>query len=110
MKTRTTGDMESCGNVYADLGLKDAGELQAKTDLVIKIHKVMKQRKLTQVEAAAICGADQPTLSKLLNGKFESITIDKLAQWLIRLGADVEIKVKEKKRYTGKAGSLRVAA
>ncbi len=111
MKTETVPTfVKSSGNIFADLRLEDADELQAKSELIISIHKVMKQRRLTQKAVADLCGIDQPTISKLLRGKFESITIDRLTQLITRLGSDVEIKVKTKQRYSGKPGHLRVSA
>jgi transcriptional regulator with XRE-family HTH domain len=65
------------------------------------------RRKLTQQEAARLCGTDQPTLSKVFRGRMESVTIDRLASWLNALGRDVEIIVKSSPRTRGR-GRLRV--
>jgi predicted XRE-type DNA-binding protein len=46
------------------------------------------------------CGIDQPTLSKVLRGRLESVTIDRLAAWLTALGRTVEIHVRH---YDAKA-------
>jgi predicted XRE-type DNA-binding protein len=54
----------------------------------------IRSRKLTQVHAAKLCGTDQPTLSKALRGRMESVTIDKLLAWVAALGRSVEIEVK----------------
>jgi predicted XRE-type DNA-binding protein len=82
--------------VYADMGFShaEAEELAAKTALIIAVKTAMNQQALTQKEAADICGTDQPTLSKVLNGRMESVTIGRLAGWLTTLGQDVEITVK----------------
>jgi hypothetical protein len=37
---------------------------------------------------------DQPTLSKVLRGRMESVTIDRLTAWLTALGRTVEIHVR----------------
>ncbi|HUJ02663.1 MAG TPA: helix-turn-helix transcriptional regulator [Rhizomicrobium sp.] len=83
------------GNVFADLGFSpaEAEELSAKSALIEAIDATIKKRKLTQQQAAALCGTDQPTLSKVLRGRMESVTIDRLAAWLTALGRTVEIKV-----------------
>ena len=47
---------ESCGNVFADLGLENADEMLAKSTLAIMIRKIIKKRGLTQVQAAKIFG------------------------------------------------------
>lgn len=84
------------GNVFADIGFTpaEAAELTAKSGLIIAIKDTVARRRLTQLEAARLCGTDQPTLSKVLRGRMESITIDRLASWLVSLGRDVDIIVK----------------
>jgi predicted XRE-type DNA-binding protein len=83
------------GNVFADLGFSpaEAAELNAKSALIDAIAETIARRKLTQQAAAKICGTDQPTLSKVLRGRMESVTIDRLAAWLTALGRTVEIRV-----------------
>jgi predicted XRE-type DNA-binding protein len=102
---------KSSGNVFADIGFtpEEAAELTAKTKLIVAIKDTMARRKLTQLEAARLCSTDQPTLSKVLRGRLESITIDRLAGWLIALGRDVEIVVKPASRED-RPGRLRVIA
>ena len=87
---------QSSGDVFADLGFTPAEteELTAKTTLILAIKSVMAERTLTQKQAAKVCGTDQPTLSKVLHGRMESVTIDRLAHWLTALGQDVEITVR----------------
>ena len=84
------------GNVFRDIGFTpaEAAELTVKSSLIDAISETIEQRKLTQQEAATICGTDQPTLSKILRGRMESVTIDRLAGWLTALGRTVEIHVR----------------
>jgi len=100
---------KSSGNVFADIGFTpaEAAELAAKSSLIIALKDAIEQRKLTQREAARLCGADQPTLSKVFRGRMESVTIDRLASWLNALGRDVEIIVRPSPR-TRRQGRLRV--
>jgi predicted XRE-type DNA-binding protein len=100
---------KSSGNVFADIGFTpaEAAELTAKSSLIIAIKDTIEQRKLTQQEAARLCGTDQPTLSKVFRGRLDSVTIDRLAGWLNALGRDVEIIVKSRPRMRGR-GRLRV--
>ena len=58
----------SSGNVFADLGFKNADEMLAKAGLAVRITAAMKARKLTQLAAAGILGIDQPKVSKLVRG------------------------------------------
>lgn len=85
----------SSGNVFIDMGFSpaEAEELNAKSELIRAIADTIEQRKLTQAKAAAICSTDQPTLSKILRGRMESVTIDRLASFLRALGRTVEIRV-----------------
>jgi predicted XRE-type DNA-binding protein len=87
---------KSSGNVFADLGFSPAAtaELMIKSTLITVIGDTIRDRGLTQVEAAALCSTDQPTLSKVLRGRMESVTIDRLAAWLTALGRTVEIHVR----------------
>jgi predicted XRE-type DNA-binding protein len=84
------------GSVFEDIGFTphEAAELTAKAKLMMAIKSVMQDRNLTQIEAARLCVTDQPTLSKVLRGRLESVTIDRLAAWLTALGQDVQIIVK----------------
>ncbi len=83
------------GNVFRDLGFDaiEAEELTVKTDLVTLLGRILRARRLTQAVAARICGVDQPTISKVLGGRLDSITIDRLARWIAALGGRVRIAV-----------------
>ncbi len=84
----------SSGNVFEDIGFApaEAELLTAKSDLIRAVRETVERRGLTQKEAAAACHTDQPTLSKVLRGRMESVTIDRLTAWLTALGGTVEIK------------------
>jgi predicted XRE-type DNA-binding protein len=96
----------SAGNVFADLGLADAGEHMIKAGLVVRIDRVIRERKLTQGSAAKLMGIDQPKVSAMLAGRFRGYSVERLMHFLVSLGHDVEIVVKPKKRGTAE---LRVA-
>ena len=84
----------STGNVFADLGLADAGEHLIKAGLVVQIDRTIRQRKLTQAAAAQIIGIDQPKISAMLAGRFRGYSVERLMRFLVALGHDVEIVVK----------------
>ncbi|MGI4796550.1 MAG: helix-turn-helix domain-containing protein [Janthinobacterium lividum] len=79
---------EGSGNVFTDLGFgpEEAEELTAKSTLILALKCVMTRRALPQKQAAKVCGTDQPTLSKVLHGRMESVTLDRLAHWLTAVG------------------------
>jgi predicted XRE-type DNA-binding protein len=87
---------KSSGNVFVDIGFSpaEADELTTKSRLIAAIDETIQRRKLTQLEAARRCGTDQPTLSKVLRGRMESVTIDRLTAWLTALGRTVEIRIR----------------
>lgn len=70
-----------------------AEETAARARLIAAIIGAMEARGLSQVHAAKLCGTDQPTLSKVLRGRTQSVTLDKLLRWLLALGRSVEIRI-----------------
>jgi predicted XRE-type DNA-binding protein len=107
---KTISSENSSGNVFADMGFQPtaSAELTVKSALIMAIGDTIKERDLTQRTAAELCGTDQPTLSKVLRGRMESVTIDKLAGWLNALGRTVEIRVRPYDR-AAKTGQLVMA-
>jgi len=98
----------SSGNVFADLNLPQADDLLAKAELVAKIIREIQQRRLTQIQAAAILGIDQPKISALKQGKLSGFSIERLMRFLLLLGRDIQITVKGKSKSRSTA-RLRVA-
>ncbi len=94
-KSRTPEDSvtESTGNVFADLGLRDADTLMAKSVLAIHIKRAIKARRLTQAQAAEILGVDQPKVSAITTGRLEGFSTARLMRFLNELGCDVKISV-----------------
>lgn len=84
----------SSDNVFADLGLPDAEKLKIKTGLVIEIRKAMRAQGLTQRAAAVRMGISQAKVSGMMHGDFSNLSERKLMDCLMRLGYDVEIKVR----------------
>ena len=86
--------IKGSGNVFADIGLPDAGEHLIKAKLVFKIDSLMKERRLKQVDAAKLLGVKQPDISKMLRGDFKQFSVERLMRFLVALGQDVEIVIK----------------
>jgi predicted XRE-type DNA-binding protein len=97
----------SSGNVFSDLGLPNAEELQAKAALAHQIASIVTHRHLTQVEAAGILGTGQPKVSELLAGRLDGFSIERLIRYLNALDRDVQIVVSPKPRSRARA-TLRV--
>jgi predicted XRE-type DNA-binding protein len=88
----------SSGNVYVDLGDSQADEMLVKARLAFKIGEIIKQRQLTQVEAADLLGLTQPKLSGLLRGQLRGVSQSKMLECLKRLGRDAQIAIRKRPR------------
>jgi len=89
------------GNVFADLGLPNAEELEIKSGLAIEIIQAMRRIGLTQQQAAVKMAISQAKVSALTRGNFSNLSEAKLMQCLNRLGYDIEIKLKPAKKAVG---------
>jgi len=94
------------GNVFQDLGFDRPEEYQAKADLALHIIKIIDDRGLTQKEAAARIGAEQPDVSKLKNGQLKGFTLDRLFSFLLRLNRNIEIRVTKARSKSGKLATV----
>src|SRR6266700_6372888 len=93
----------SSGNVFADLGLRDADELLVKSDLAHAIQQLIQAQGLSQRVAARRLGVAQPDLSNLYRGRLEGFSIERLCRLLTALGQDVRIVVQPKPRSRSRA-------
>jgi predicted XRE-type DNA-binding protein len=104
MRKRVVKGLEvevSSGNVFADLGLRDAEKLKIKSGLVIQVVKAVRRLGLSQEEAGRRMGLSQPKVSGLFRGNFTNVSERKLMDCLNRLGYDIEIKVKPAAKRVG---------
>ena len=97
-KATTERVIPSSGNVFADMGLPDAAELDTKARLAAAINRIVERRRLTQAEVAVALEINQPKVSALLHYKLEGFSVERLMRFLVGLGQDVEIVVKAKPR------------
>ena len=89
---------KSSGNIFADIGFTNDQEMLVKANLALKISEIIAQRRLTQIEAAAILGMPQPKLSKLLRGQFHGVSETKMLECLNKLGRDIQIVIRKANR------------
>jgi len=78
-------------SVFHDLGLEDADDLFAKAKLVRRIQLVMTQRGLTQTQLGEAIGMPQAEVSRLLRGRLDRFTFDRLFRALRALGVRVVV-------------------
>src|SRR5438034_11756872 len=90
----------SSGNVFRDLGFPEdeAEHLRVRSDLMVRLTKVIEARKLSQSQAARLLGVSQPRISDLVRGKIERFSVDTLIEMLGRTGARIAIVVKPRRR------------
>lgn len=83
----------SSGNVFRDLGFaaEEATNLKIRSDLMIRLSKLIEARGLTQAKAAELFGVTQPRISDLVRGKIDRFSIDTLIAMLGHAGVRVQI-------------------
>ncbi|MBU0995173.1 MAG: helix-turn-helix domain-containing protein [Proteobacteria bacterium] len=89
---------ESSGNVFADLGIENATELQARAMVGLYVIKLLKEKNMKQRELSELLGVKQAEISHLLNGHFSRFTIDKLIDFLNSMNQKVTIQISPHKR------------
>ena len=85
----------SSGNVFRDLRFsrEEAENLKIRTDLMIRLSKLIETRRLTQAQAANFFGVTQPRISDLVRGKIDRFSIDTLVAMLGHAGVRVQVVV-----------------
>jgi len=83
----------SSGNVFRDMGFRpdEARHLLVRSELMLKIEKLLREKGLTQAAAARIMGVSQPRVSDLLRGKVGLFSTDSLIDMLAKLGVTVRL-------------------
>jgi predicted XRE-type DNA-binding protein len=91
--TKSSAAKDPSRNVWLQLGMPDAEEHYLKAELVLRLHRAMRELGLTQSAAARRIGATQPELSKILRGKFSEVSLERLLRFLTSFGYQIEIKI-----------------
>jgi predicted XRE-type DNA-binding protein len=90
------------------LSYPDAEERQTRLRLALALNTIVVERRLTQTQAAARLGLNQPKVSALRNYKLDGFSVERLMVLLTALDCDVEIIVRKKPRSRG--GRISVVA
>src|SRR5689334_21174334 len=98
------------GNEFADLGLPNAEEEAVRASLVLHLVTELETRGLTQSEAAKLLGVDQPTVSRIMRGRFERFSLERIIRFLVSVGRDVKIDLPTARKVRGKSGRLLIEA
>jgi predicted XRE-type DNA-binding protein len=84
------------GNVFADLGYPDARERTLKVELAMEVNRLLRSRGLAQDRAAKLLAIRQPHVSDLSRYRLNRFSVERLMDFLTRLGKDVEIRIAER--------------
>ena len=92
--------VRSSGNVFRDLGFArdEAEHLKIRSDLMIRLTRLIEARHLTQAQAARLLRVTQPRISDLVRGKIDRFSVDSLIEMLGRTGARITVVVKPRRR------------
>lgn len=94
MKSEKLEVVRGSGNVFRDLGVKNADVLQLKAILAGEIIKTLDRESLTVRAAQGRTGIAAADFSRIRNADLGRFTVDRLMSILGRLGSRVEVKVR----------------
>ena len=88
---------EGSDNIFKDLGFSDdvAKDELLKAQLGVEILLILKERKLTQTEAATLLGVKQTEITRLINAKLSDYSVGWLLRFLECLYYEVSIHISE---------------
>jgi predicted XRE-type DNA-binding protein len=93
MARKRTRVQVGTGNVFADLGFAEAKDLKLKVQLAVEVNRVLEQRQLPQDRVARLLGIRQPHVSELVRYRLDRFSVERLMDFLTRLGRNVEIRI-----------------
>ena len=90
----------SSGNVYRDLGFSpaEAESLRIRSELMVRVRKVIEDEGLTQAAAARLFAVSQPRVSDLVRGRIELFSIDTLVNMLAKAGLRATLTIRTRTR------------
>lgn len=74
---------------------EEAANLTLRSDLMMKIEKIIKKNRWTQAEAAKRCGVTQPRINDLLRGRIARFSLDALVNIASALGRKVRLRLED---------------
>ncbi|MEO7030321.1 MAG: helix-turn-helix transcriptional regulator [Acidobacteriaceae bacterium] len=88
--------IEEFDSVWEALGLppQEAANLEARSELMIQMTRIVKEEGWTQAQAAKRCGVSQPRINDLLRGKIDKFSIDALVNMATALGRRINFELK----------------
>ncbi|MCG3175182.1 MAG: hypothetical protein MOGMAGMI_00104 [Candidatus Omnitrophica bacterium] len=95
---RRTKIQRSTRNVFTDIRAAHPERLLARAQVMERIAVILKERGLTQIQAARLLGLSQPKISALVNGKLSQFSLEHLFELINALDRSVEIVIRPKSR------------
>jgi predicted XRE-type DNA-binding protein len=79
------------GDIFKDFGFSDeeSAALTIKACLFRILQKALKEAPGTQTELAEKLGVPQPKISDILNGKMSGFSVERLANYLLKLNYEI---------------------
>src|SRR5882672_11506331 len=99
-------------NPFLDLGFskEEATALHIRSQLAATLEQFIESHGWSQAEAARALKVPQPTVSKIVNGNIEKLSIEFLVKLAVRVGLPVNISAGRAARATARRARERVAA
>jgi predicted XRE-type DNA-binding protein len=94
LKSNRLNVVRGSGNVFRDLGHKNADVRQFKAILAAEIIKALDRAKLSVRGAQDRTGIAAADFSRIRNADLDRFTVDRLMSIINRLGSRVEVKVR----------------
>lgn len=96
VQIRKTGSHTTKGNIFEDLGFskEESLALKLKINLYEKLISLINEQEYSSKDLEKILDQPQPRISELLNGKISKISIEKIVDYLSRVGVkEIETSV-----------------
>ena len=104
MKSEKLDVVKGSGNVFCDLGHKNADADQFKAILAAEIIKALDRDGLSVRGAQGRTGIAAADFSRIRNADLGRFTVDRLMSIINRLGSRVEVKIKVRRAKTVEHG------
>jgi predicted XRE-type DNA-binding protein len=76
---------------------QQAASMRARSELMMSLTEVIRERGMTQADAAALFGVTQPRMSDLMRGKINLFSLDTLIDMAATAGMSPTVKVSKPK-------------
>lgn len=82
---------------FEEIGIDMSPVELCKVKVAAAISMHVQKADMTQAEIAAVLGIDQPKASKLLRGRLDDFSLDRLVGYAAALGHGVDVKLTRRK-------------